>query len=179
MSGGKTLDLIPPEHRVRLYKNFKGGQQHMAAFHGGCSCGSVRFTVDNYLYVIACHCDACKKRTGTPCGVSVVVEKENIISVKGETKTYVRTAESGRTVDYEFCPNCATTISWQIKAAPTRRIFAAGAFDDMSNFVVAGEMYTSTALPWARIGCELSRENEPDTEFRTALIEASNRSRPN
>ena len=145
----------------------------MTTIEGGCSCGAVRFATNDYLYVIACHCDACKKRTGTAYGVSVVVEAENITASQGQTKTYVRTAESGHTVDYEFCPKCGTTISWQIKAALTRRMFAAGAFDDMSQFTVAGEMYTASAVPWARIGCDLSRVDEPDTEFRSALMEDS------
>jgi len=145
----------------------------MATIEGGCSCGGVRFAIDDYLYVIACHCNSCKKRTGTVYGVSVVVEKGSITALEGETKIYKRTAESGRAVDYEFCPTCGTTFSWQIEAVPTRRMFAGGAFDDMSQFTVAGEMYTSTALPWARIGSELTRVDEPDTEFRKALMEAS------
>jgi hypothetical protein len=87
------------------------------------------------------------------------------------TKTFTRTAESARTVDYEFCPNCGTTIRWRIEAVPTRQMFAGGAFDDMSKLYVAGEMYTDTAIPWARIGCELSRSGEPDLDFRAAMIE--------
>jgi hypothetical protein len=144
---------------------------------GGCSCGAVRFAVEDYLYVIGCHCDACKKRTGTAFGVSVVVEKDSITVLEGETRTYVRTAESGQTVDYTFCPTCGTTVSWQIKAVPTRQMFAAGAFDDMSQFSVVGEMYTTTALPWARVGCDLVQPDEPDTEFRSAIIAASRKLR--
>jgi len=43
----------------------------------------------------------------------------------------------------------------------------------MSRFTVAGEMYTETALPWARLECELSRTGEPDNEFRAALMAKS------
>jgi hypothetical protein len=41
----------------------------------------------------------------------------------------------------------------------------------MGQFAAAGEMYTETALPWARLECELSRSGEPDNDFRTVLIE--------
>jgi hypothetical protein len=146
-------------------------EKFMTSYAGGCSCGIVRFEISDYLYVLACHCDACKKRTGSAFGVSVVVDNANISNLQGETKTFTRKAESGRSVDYEFCPNCATTIRWGIKAAPNRKIFAGGAFDNMSQFTAAGEMYTETALPWVRLGFELSRSGEPDNDFRTALIE--------
>ena len=36
----------------------------------------------------------------------------------------------------------------------------------MKQFTAAGEMYTETALPWARLECELSRSGEPDNDFR-------------
>ena len=142
-------------------------------YTGGCSCGSVRFAIADYLYVLACHCQACKKRTGSAFGVSVVVDNASVTNLEGETKTFTRKAESGRSVDYEFCPNCGTTIRWSIKAAPNRKIFAGGAIDGMTQLTVAGEMYTETAIPWARLGCELSRSGEPDNEFRAALIEKS------
>ena len=142
-------------------------------YTGGCSCGSVRFAIDDYLYVLACHCQACKKRTGSAFGVSVVVDNAKVTSLQGVTKTFTRTAESGRSVDYEFCPNCGSTIRWGIKAAPHRKIFAGGAIDGMDHLTVAGEMYTETAIPWARLGCELSRSGEPDNDFRAALIEKS------
>jgi hypothetical protein len=145
----------------------------MTSHVGGCSCGSVRYAIDDYLYVLACHCQACKKRTGSAFGVSVVVDNASVADLQGETKTFTRKAESGQSVDYEFCPNCGTTIRWSIKAAPHRKIFAGGTIDRMSQLTVAGEMYTETAIPWARLGCELSRPGEPDNDFRAALIEKS------
>ena len=145
----------------------------MTSHAGGCSCGSVRYAIDDYLYVLACHCQACKKRTGSAFGVSVVVDNASVTDLRGETKTFTRKAESGRSVDYEFCPNCGTTVRWSIKAAPHRKIFAGGTIDRTSRLVVAGEMYTETAIPWARLGCELSRPGEPDNDFRAALIEKS------
>jgi hypothetical protein len=139
-------------------------------YSGGCSCRQVRFVVSDVLYVLACHCDACKKRTGSAFGLSAVVEQANVREFQGTTTTYVRTAESGKPVHYEFCPFCGTTVRWGIQAVPERQIFAAGAFDDPRAFRAAGEMYVERALPWARLGCDLVRAGEPDHEFRRALI---------
>ncbi|NQV94004.1 MAG: GFA family protein [Sphingomonadales bacterium] len=143
------------------------------SYTGGCSCGSVRFAISKNLYLLACHCNECKKRTGSAFGLSVVVETENVENYQGETKTFTRKSESGRPVSYEFCPVCGSTIRWGIEAVPSRSIFAGGNFDDLSQFSVAGEMYIETAMDWSRLGCNLAQVGEPDNEFRAALIEKS------
>lgn len=149
----------------------------MMSYTGGCSCGSVRFAIRDYLYVLVCHCDACKKRTGSAFGVSVVVEDTDLLELRGELRTYNRIAESGRPVPYDFCPSCATTIRWRIEKFRARTIFAGGAFDEVSRLAAAGEMYTERALLWARPQCALSCVGEPDAAFGAALIERAKKLR--
>lgn len=137
---------------------------------GGCSCGAVRFTVERYLYVQLCHCDACKKRTGSAYGMSVVIDNADLAQIRGDMHAYRRIAESGHPVEYDFCPACASVVRWRVAALPDRQVFAGGAFDQPSRFEIAGEMYTATALRWARIGCEITASGEPDATYRSALI---------
>jgi hypothetical protein len=146
----------------------------MKLYRGGCSCRAVLFTVRRYLYVQACHCDACKKRTGSAYGLSVMVESDDVAAFSGQTRTYTRSGESGKEVHYEFCPQCGATIRWRIDIVPNRQVFAGGAFDDIREFNVVGEMYTGMALPWARLGCDLTRSGAPDDNFRASLIERTN-----
>jgi hypothetical protein len=138
---------------------------------GGCSCGAVRFTIKRFLYVLACHCNACKKRTGSAFGLSVPVDAESIVSFSGDTTSYIRIAESGRKVHYEFCPTCGTTVRWRLDGAANRYIFAAGTFDAIQELKAVGEMYTAVALPWARLGCELERPGLSDDSLKKAMIE--------
>lgn len=138
---------------------------------GGCSCGALRFTVERHLYAQLCHCDACKKRTGSAYGISVVIENTALLEFRGQTRTFKRVAESGNEVEYDFCPACATVIRWRVAALQDRQVIAGGAFDNPGVFEMAGEMYTANALPWARIDCELSTSGEPDSAYRSALIE--------
>ena len=145
----------------------------MKKLSGGCSCGAVRFAIRDYLWVLMCHCDACKKRTGSAYGLSVMTENNSLAEFVGDTKTFTRTGESGNPVHYEFCPKCGTTVRWQIEIVPNRQVFALGAFDEPSQFTVVGEMYANEALPWARLGCDLVRPGAPDDLFRNALIEKS------
>ena len=143
----------------------------MALFKGGCSCGSVRFELDGHpAWVLACHCNACKKRTGSAYGISVMVDNASVKQFVGETKTYTRTGDTGNTVHYEFCPKCGTTLRWHVDIVPNRQAFAGGAFDNMNDIEVVAEMYTDDALPWARLGCELSRPKATDERFRNAMI---------
>jgi hypothetical protein len=142
----------------------------MKQLGGGCSCGAVRFAITDFLWVLMCHCDACKKRTGTAYGLSVMIDNSSLAEFVGETKTFTRAGESGKPVHYEFCPRCGTTVRWKIDIVPNRQVFALGAFDEPGTFTVAGEMYADRALPWARLGCELVRSGAPDDQFRNALI---------
>jgi hypothetical protein len=137
---------------------------------GGCSCGAVRFTIARHLYAQLCHCDACKKRTGSAYGISVAIEDSNLEEFHGEIRTFTRIAETGNPVEYDFCPVCATTVRWRVAALRGRQVFAGGAFDKPSAFEMAGEMYTAEALPWARIGCEIVRSGAPDEAYRVAMI---------
>jgi hypothetical protein len=143
----------------------------MAQFIGGCVCGAVRFALDRPLWVVVCHCDACKKRTGSAFGISLVMDSGGVRDFTGETRSFVRTGESGRKVRYEFCPGCGTTLRWHVELISSRQVFAGGTLDDPTKFDVGGEMYTGEALPWARLECELYREGAPDDEFRRAMIE--------
>jgi hypothetical protein len=61
-------------------------------------------------------------------------------------------------------------IRWRVAALLDRQVIAGGAFDHPGAFDIAGEMYTAKALPWARIGCEISVAEEPNAAYRSALI---------
>ena len=136
---------------------------------GGCSCGAVRFTIARHLFAHVCHCDACKKRTGSAYGVSVAIEDVDLEEFQGEVRTFTRIGETGNPVEYDFCPVCATTVRWRVAALRGRQVFAAGAFDTPSAFEMVDEMYTAESLPCARIGCEIVRPGAPDEAYRAAV----------
>ena len=150
----------------------------MRYLEGGCSCGAVRFTLEGALWVAACHCSACKKRTGSAFGISIVVDDRMVVAATGATRTFIRTGESGKPVHYEFCPECGTTVRWRVELIGNRYVYAAGTLDDPFAIEVVAEMYTAQALPGARFGCELTREGAPDDAFPKAVTEKTRVSRP-
>jgi Glutathione-dependent formaldehyde-activating enzyme len=67
------------------------GVRNMASYKGACSCGAVRFELSSHpLWVLACHCDACKKRTGSAYGVSVMVENGGVRKFTGDVSRQPR-----------------------------------------------------------------------------------------
>jgi hypothetical protein len=141
----------------------------MERMEGGCSCNRVRFAISRPLFMLVCHCDACKKRTGSAYGLSVAVDIDAVQTFTGAVTTFTRVGDSGKTVDYDFCPNCGTTIRWRVGRMPNRVVFAGGALDDTSQLKIRGEIYTGEALPWARFACDLSCSGAPEEEFRAEL----------
>ena len=63
------------------------------------------------------------------------------------------------------------TVRWRVERIGNRQCFAGGALDDPAQIEVGGEMYADEALPWARLGCEISVPNAPDANFISELRE--------
>lgn len=67
-----------------------------------CSCGNVALSLPGPTNrVAACHCIACQRRTGAPFGVGAFYP-DDVVTVSGEPKEYVRAAESGGRVRFYF-----------------------------------------------------------------------------
>jgi hypothetical protein len=137
----------------------------MTRLEGGCACGAVRFSLNRTLFVWICHCNACKKRTGSAYGISLPVDDDDVEKFTGNTEVYVRVGESGKNVSYEFCPKCGTTVRWRVERIGNRQCFAGGALDDPAQLEIGGEMYTNEGLRWARLDCEVSNPYAPDPAF--------------
>jgi hypothetical protein len=75
-----------------------------------CCCGSLRAEATGEpVFVGACHCTECQRRTGSPFGVSTYFLKEQV-RTDGPSKIYVRGSDSGRKIEIHFCPHCGTSV---------------------------------------------------------------------
>jgi hypothetical protein len=80
--------------------------------------------------VVACHCLACQKRTGSVLGVGAYYPPERL-TFSGETRTFARSCDSGETFLTHFCPRCGTSVYWRIsEEEPQRFGIAVGSFAD-------------------------------------------------
>ena len=78
---------------------------------GACLCGHVayRATVDPELCAV-CHCTDCQTHSASAYGVVVHIVDDSFELLRGEMKTYVKTADSGTKRALTFCPECGTRI---------------------------------------------------------------------
>jgi hypothetical protein len=107
-----------------------------------------------------CYCPDCQKSSGGPFSCFVLVPHGSVEIVKGQTKSYSVTAESGRDVKREFCPGCGAPLF-----ASTCNVFCitAGSLDDASDLQPSMAIWLDTAHPWAPIPEQAERfhQNPP------------------
>lgn len=114
---------------------------------GGCLCGAIRFTTsDTPVRAMVCHCTTCKLRSGSPYGVGVYFNDNEIVFNDGELGNYQFESDtSGRWIRNEYCVQCASNVSWTTQMRPGLRAIAGGSFDDPDWFTVQAHIWTRSA----------------------------------
>ena len=103
---------------------------HSDKHEGGCLCGEVRFEVSGQPeFSTVCHYRYCQLRTGSPFGVGVYFQKENLKIKQGTFKSYTLKNESDKEMNFQFCGTCGTTLLWDIELFPDLIGTAGGAYD--------------------------------------------------
>lgn len=121
-----------------------------------CRCGSVRASVSgDPVRVSICHCDACKRRTGSAFGFNATWP-ESAVSIAGETRRWSRVADSGGEVRYDFCPVCGSTIAYSLDARPGMISLPAGQFIEPDLPAPHAEVYAEKSQ--AGIGRQLGED---------------------
>ena len=78
---------------------------------GACYCGATTFKADvDPKNVIICHCTDCQTMPGTTFRHIVPASAKGFRVVAGESKTYVKTAESENRRVMAFCATCGTQL---------------------------------------------------------------------
>lgn len=95
-----------------------------------CRCGNLKANCSGEpLRVSVCHCLACQRRTGSAFSAQVRFPID-AVDVRGNWREFVRTADSGRQVNYRFCPDCGSTVSYVIDGWPELLAIPLGLFGD-------------------------------------------------
>jgi len=100
--------------------------------------------------VSLCHCNACKKRTGSSFGVAVFYDSDRVVTA-GPSAVYERRGESGEQIAFHFCPSCGTTVYWLPEFRPGSIAIALGAFDDQEGLVPTQSVYEHRRDQWIAI----------------------------
>lgn len=92
-----------------------------------CRCGQLQATITGEpVRVSVCHCLNCKRRSGSAFAVQARWPSAQV-QIDGESKTFVKVADSGNRATFHFCPDCGSDVYYTID----------GKFDDKFNDLVA------------------------------------------
>ena len=92
-----------------------------------CCCGDLSIEIDGSPLVNAvCHCNDCKKRTGSAFGLSVYIKNKQIVKTQGQSTIYKITGDINQ--ERHFCSNCGTTLYWKLSNYPELTGIAGGCF---------------------------------------------------
>lgn len=95
-----------------------------------CSCGKlIARAKGEPVRISVCHCLACQLRTGSVFGVQARFRSE-AVSISGESKEFVRTADEGGKITFHFCPHCGATVYYIIEGIEDHIAIPVGAFAD-------------------------------------------------
>ena len=123
---------------------------------GGCVCGAVRYRITAPpLSAYNCHCRDCQKMSGATHSMSMPMARDNLEHLSGMLVAYDKPSDSGRVVRMMACSQCGTKLWNEPLASPAMRVLKPGTLDDASWIRPVGNIWTSSALPWASVDPEL------------------------
>lgn len=95
-----------------------------------CACGSTSVKVcgEPDLQSV-CHCNNCKKRTGSAFGVAAYFQRSNAVGFEGQTTVYAfHNASRNEDQQRHFCSRCGTTLYGYTSRYPKLMWIASGCF---------------------------------------------------
>jgi hypothetical protein len=114
---------------------------------GGCQCGAARYAISAApLSLFACHCRECQKQSASAFGMSLIVRRDAVTLTQGETRTWLRKADSGTTVACVFCVACGTRL-WHAREGLDVVSIKGGSLHEPLDFSRAIHCWTSRKLP--------------------------------
>lgn len=119
-----------------------------------CCCGSSSIEVMGEPTLNGvCHCDNCKRRTGSAFGWQAYFREAQIVSTRGEFARHRIRDEQERS----FCQRCGTTLFWTSAFMPGQIGIAAGAFVDPPLAGPSAEATARNRVHWVDFPQPLAR----------------------
>jgi hypothetical protein len=123
---------------------------------GGCLCTYVRYRYEGVFGPAAyCHCEDCRRVTGSAFNVGVRIEVSGLVLVGGAVKTHTKFADSGHPISRSFCPDCGSPLYTASRRHPEWYYLKAGSLDDPTLVMPRYQSWSDSAVSWRIIDPEL------------------------
>jgi hypothetical protein len=121
---------------------------------GHCLCGAVRYEIDGEpVLMMYCHCEECRRATGSSLNTSIFVKREDFRVVVG--KDAVGCHESSPGNRRHFCTRCGSPLFKHFPEPPGLITVRAGTLDGDPGLRPAGHIWVSEKAPWTEITDDL------------------------
>ncbi len=115
---------------------------------GSCLCGKVKYTISTSpVRMGQCHCDDCRKSTGTGHASNAFFEK-NDVNIIGETKKYDSVTDTKSIITRHFCPTCGSRMFGESNILTNIIAVSAGTIDDSTWFKADAIVYDKRKPIW-------------------------------
>jgi hypothetical protein len=119
---------------------------------GECLCGTSSYEWRNESKeVVYCHCNDCKKATGSAYSLTIEADIETLSILSGDLNEYKKVSDSGNIISREFCPECGSILFIKIDSYPDLVWINAGNLIESEMIKPTQEIWTKRKVSWAHI----------------------------
>jgi len=123
--------------------------EYLMTRRAACSCGGIQlFCEGEPVRISMCHCLECQRRTGAVLGNQAWFSRQQVTSISGISTQFKRVADSGKSLTFQFCPVCGSTVYWEAEGFPGLIAVAVGAFADPGFPAPAHSVYERRRHYW-------------------------------
>ena len=127
----------------------------MSIFTGSCLCGSVNYKSNSDPLVIQnCHCDQCRKATGSVYLTNLFIKEENF-EITGEVNNYTHLSDTGNKMTKYFCPNCGSQVFGKNSGRPGIITIRAGTVNEKDIIKPIRNLFLKSKVPSTPIDSNL------------------------
>jgi hypothetical protein len=132
----------------------KGCDMNGPIREGGCLCGRVRYRVAGEpLWVAYCHCQSCRRHTGSVMTAFVGFLKADYEIVSGTPVA----RESSPGVWRRHCGDCGSPLTYEARRVDRETHVYLGTLDQPAGLKPQSHVFTEEAVPWLKVADALPR----------------------
>ena len=121
-------------------------------YTGGCSCGSVKYTLlDAPIFTHCCHCHLCQQITGSAFITNTLIEGANFQLTSGELAPYTGPSGSGGKHIIKRCLNCGDPVVSYFGGTEHLAVVKAGTFDKPNLAPPQAHIFVDTKVEWLQL----------------------------
>jgi hypothetical protein len=124
-----------------------------AKYTGRCECGAITYEFNTVPdFVADCYCKDCQRSSGGVMASYFSVAEDDFKLLSGDPRSYAYVADSGNTLERNFCPDCgARVFTNKLSGFPGTVFVMLGSLDDPETVrPPITEIFTARRISWAK-----------------------------